>query len=369
MENSVSYSPAIALWNQRQALANSRDRLEALSTSVNWLNDLMLYGWGQWFTTALEFAPDLIVELGRGHGNSTCVFTEAANQLGNCQVVSLCLSDIWHTSTMSGISETVPPEWFRPLDARMGNILDTDFKDLLEGKQRVLILWDAHGFEVAGFMLGYLLPLLRHHQHLVIMHDISDARYCGAEAMGYQNQGIWHGRSAHTERMVLGHFNSAVAQAISILDFTSRNQLTLHSSDHSFYTELSQDQINTLRQELGNDWFNQNGHWFWFSLNEKPLDSLVHFPIYSKENMEGSVERLEAEKQQLEAEKQQLEAEKQQLEAKKQQSEAEKQRLQNYCQANIEQLQNRIKAMESSKFWQMREAWLSVKQKMGLKPE
>jgi hypothetical protein len=36
----------------------------------------------------LAFASDLIIELGRRYSNSTCVFTQAANELGNTEVLS-----------------------------------------------------------------------------------------------------------------------------------------------------------------------------------------------------------------------------------------------------------------------------------------
>jgi hypothetical protein len=38
----------------------------------------------------------VILELGRGQGNSTCAFTEATNlKQGQMRVLSLCLSDNW----------------------------------------------------------------------------------------------------------------------------------------------------------------------------------------------------------------------------------------------------------------------------------
>ena len=349
----TEFSPAIALWNHRQTLANCRDRLQALSEAVGWQNDLQLYGWGQWFVAALEFQPDLIVELGRGRGNSTCVFTEAANQLGNCQVVSLCLSEDWHQEVSPKVASLVAPEWFEHLDAQVGNMLKVDFKALFENKQRVLLLWDAHGFEIASFVLGYVLPLLQTRQHLVIMHDISDARYVDASHMGYKNSGLWHGRCSSPERMVLGHLNSAVPQAVSILDFTSRNGLTLHSSDHSFHTELSDEQFTELKQLFGAEWFQLNGHWFWFSLNEKTSDQQIYFPTFSLEKVQlgMSIESLERKANLLEQDKAALEY--------------KIIHLTNL----IDQFQSRIAAMESSKFWQLRGKWIALKKKFGLKGE
>jgi cephalosporin hydroxylase len=337
-------TPAAALWNNRHQIVETRDRLKALWEAVDWQNDLMAYQWIQWYAMTLEFKPDLIIELGRGLGNSTCVFTEAANQLGNCRVLSLCISQDWDARTKPRISEVVPPNWFDPLDARTTDILRTDVGEMVGNSQRILVLWDAHGFEIAGYVLGAMMPVLQHRTHLVIMHDISDARYISPEYMGYQGQEIWHGGNCNAERLVLGHFNSAVEQAIAILDFTSRNGLELHSSDHSLHTELNEQQALELQQLLGDPLFSRNGHWFWFSVNEKATGEPVHFPkfvppappqptafSFTPSNDEAVL------KQQLQQ-----------------------------AQSHIHHLTARIAAMESSKFWKIRTAWAKLKQSLGL---
>ena len=111
-------SPAQAYWRQRHALSECRDRILALCDAVNWPTDLHPYQWAQLMGYALEFAPDLILELGRGKGNSTCAFTQAANKLesGACRVVSLCQSDSWERESLPRVRQVVPAEWFDPLD-------------------------------------------------------------------------------------------------------------------------------------------------------------------------------------------------------------------------------------------------------------
>jgi cephalosporin hydroxylase len=337
-------TPAAAIWNHRQHIVDSRDRLKALWEAVDWQNDLMAYQWIQWYAMTLEFKPDLIIELGRGLGNSTCVFTEAANHLGNCRVVSLCISDAWDTQTKPRVEKVVPPDWFKPLDARTADILKTDVKEMVGNSKRVLVLWDAHGFEIAGYVLGAMLPVLQHNPHLVIMHDISDARYLSPEFMGYQGQEIWHGGNCNAERLVLGHFNSAVEQAIAIFDFTSRNGLDLHSSDHNLHTELSEQQATELQQLLGDDLFSRSGHWFWFSLNEKAAGEPLHFPKFVPPlPPQPTIPVFVPSDDQSEL----------------------KQQLQQ-AQVEINRLAARIAAMESSKFWKIRTAWSNLKQSVGL---
>ena len=233
-----AFSPAAALWNQRAALAQSRERLTALQAAVDRPGDLRPAQWAQWFAVAREFRPDLIVELGRGQGNSTCVFTEAANQLGDCRVLSLCLSPTWEEQTRPRVAKVVPPEWFAPLEARRANILAFDMAAALGGARRVLLLWDAHGYDIADYVLGRVLPLLQGREHLILMHDISDRRY-SPSSNDYGGRPLWRGNNDGETRVMLGHLNSAVEQAVAIVDFTTRNGLELCSSDHSFHTELT----------------------------------------------------------------------------------------------------------------------------------
>jgi len=268
-----AFKPGLAYWNQRLALARSRERMEGLSRAVGRQSDLSLFQFAQLSASALEFRPDLIIELGRGTGNSTCAFTEAANQLspsGPCRVLSICISDCWETQTAPKIQRLVPSAWFNLLNAVRGDILRINFAKALSGARRVLLFWDAHGFEIAECVLGVILPELAGREHIVLMHDMSDLRYSGKGQSSYNGRGLWKGESAGETRLHLGNVDSAVAQAISILDFTSRNQLTLDSADHSIDLEINQapGRVQEMRDLLGDEMFSLQAHWFWFTLNE-----------------------------------------------------------------------------------------------------
>ena len=126
---------------------------------------------------ALTFRPDLIVELGRAKGNSTALFCQAASRLGDTRVVSLCNSKDWIEESLPRIRAIVPPGWLDRLDARTADILDVDYEQLFAGRTRVMLLWDAHGFELAETVLGRILPLIADRPHLLLIHDISDNRY------------------------------------------------------------------------------------------------------------------------------------------------------------------------------------------------
>ena len=267
--NEPIFNPGSAYWNQRFAVARTRDRLVALSQAVGRPLDMPLFQYGQLFAAALEFSPDLIIELGRGAGNSTCVFTEAANHLGSrSRVLSLCNSAYWETTTVPKVRLLVPPSWFNPLTAHQADILSFDFAEAISTANRILLFWDAHGFDIAEYVLGVLLPMLAERSHIVLMHDLSDIRYTG-QGPEYAGRGLWKGTPGNA-RLHLGIIDSTVPQAISILDYTSRNQLTLDSAEHSIDCEINQSpkRVGEMRQLLGDEIFSLQGHWFWFSLNE-----------------------------------------------------------------------------------------------------
>ena len=283
-------SPATALWNQRETITVSRDRLQALSAAIGRPSDFSLYQWAEISAFALEFRPDRIIELGRGLGNSTCCFLEVANQLGGaaaCRVVSLCETDDWFTHTVPRLEAIVAPGWFAPAEIRLCDILTQDLGPFLEGAQRCLVFWDAHGFEVAEWVLSELLPRLVDRSHLVLMHDMSDTRF-ETVSPAYSKMGIWKGTNAEDQALWLGTVFSRVAQAISIIDFTTRNRLPLHSGAESLYSEIAADPLKmaTLKALLGDQLFSLQAHWFWFTLNEAPGKLVFPTPTVPEDRSE-----------------------------------------------------------------------------------
>lgn len=270
-------TPAQALWNQRAVLAARRPRLQTLLQAVGRPTDLCPFQWSQLLAYALEFKPDLIIELGRGHGNSTCCFLEACDILQPahpCRLHSFCLGDDWFRFARPRLAALSDEAWFEAGRFHWSNICTQDFTTTVADSQRTLVFWDAHGFDVAAAVLGHLLPLLESRSHVVIMHDLTDTRYC-FQPNDYETYGLWSGANAADSGFWLGHIFSRVAQAISIVDFTTRNQLPFHSADESMHTEIGADtqRADELHRLLGDDFFSLQAHWFWFSLNEatRPL--------------------------------------------------------------------------------------------------
>ncbi len=272
--------PGLALWRHRWAVAESQHRIRALRDAVDAPGDLSLYQYAQLLATVLEFQPDLILDLGRGRGNSTCLFTEAANQLGgSARVISICQSEDWESQTVAQLRAVVPDDWFKPLTALRADILQIDYSQLLEGAGRVLLFWDASGFDIAECVLGAIMPLLAPIRHVILMHDISDSRRVSSDHMSYGDAGLWRGEDGSRATIKIGAVDSAVEQSIAALDFTTRNGLTFESADQSIHTDLSPGQRAELRALLG-ELFDTQGHWFYFTLNERP--GPYHFPRFTK---------------------------------------------------------------------------------------
>jgi len=266
IEMAPYFSAARACWNQRDTLAELKPRIVEFARVVDDARSLNLYQHGQLAAAALEFRPDLILELGRGWGNSTCTFTEIANRLGTMRVLSLDQYSNWDR-TADRLKQIVRPSWFGPLQALVTNILTFDFRNALAGARRVLLFWDAHGFEIAEVVLGSIMPELAGREHLVIMHDICDLRYQSTESLSYGNNELWTGGNNTSKFVKIGFVDSNVEQAIAIMDFSTRNRFPLHTADHSLATELSDAQAAQLATLWG-DMFSQYAQWLYFSLRE-----------------------------------------------------------------------------------------------------
>jgi hypothetical protein len=261
-----------ALKSQLELLVEHKPELVRLNDLVSDPGNLSFHQWIQIFAYAVNFKPDLIIELGRGRGNSTCLFTQAANILSQespCQVLSLCNTDFWHSEMAPSLRDSVPADWFDCLTAERCDILSYDMSPHLANARRVLVFWDAHGFEIADWVLGHLLPKIKDKDHVLVMHDISDSRY-HEQSNSYHGHPLWNGIDAANSRLRIGHLDSAVGQSVAIVDFTSRNRLPFYSADESLQAEIGQDKaaLQKFLQTLGSDGFSLQAHWFYFSLNE-----------------------------------------------------------------------------------------------------
>src|SRR5262249_45547690 len=106
-------------YDQRRALAEDAGTLRRLIATVDSVENLAPPQWAHWYGVTLGFQPDLILELGRGRGNSTALFCLAAARLAQTRIVSVCLSADWIVEVAEQVEQIVGSEVFSRLDARI----------------------------------------------------------------------------------------------------------------------------------------------------------------------------------------------------------------------------------------------------------
>jgi hypothetical protein len=260
-----------ALIKQLPVLATCADLIQKAVDAVGHPGDLGLCQWAQLIAFMLEFAPDVAIDLGRGWGNSTTALMIAANLQASqrsCRVISICQSDEWQKTTSGRVAQIVSPHWFDLLEVYQTNILAFDFEKALGDAASVLVFWDTNRFDVAECVLGYLMPLIARRRHVVAVHDISDARY-SSYARIYGKHRLWNMKDSMKGSLIVGDVWSSSEDVVPILDFVSRNSLSLFSADHSLRVGAIEDPDSSarVRRTLG-DLFSAEAHWRWFSLNE-----------------------------------------------------------------------------------------------------
>lgn len=273
--------------NQKKVMREDLDVLVELLGIIGRPNDLTSSQALHWYCLALEYKPDLIIELGRAYGNSTCVFTQAAGRLKDTIVKSFCRTREWEKDKKSKIARVVDKDWSLPLETYCCDITEVDFERHISAGKRVLLLWDAHGYEVAEHMLTHIIPLLQSREHLIICHDVTDNRVFEIPR-SYGGKSFWRGmedfeaNSDKRARVNLFWVNTIVDQVIPILDFCWRNNIEFHSADYEMY-EIKKSYpeiIERIRQEIPVEHFSEVNHWAYFTLNE--AEAPYYFPSSSR---------------------------------------------------------------------------------------
>jgi hypothetical protein len=194
-----------SLWEQRDEIGAATQRIQVLHDAVGAPADLNVGQWAQLYALAIEFRPDLIIDLGRGYGNSTCALTDAANRLGNgCRVVSIGFRDdhAWPFRTEPRLRNVLPSTWFESLTIIEQDVRKLDFSLIYDGAKRVLLFWDMLGYGVSRHIVDNALPALGSRDHLVIVKDVTDGRYHSVEGAHRMNGLL----SMSNEVRVLGEF-------------------------------------------------------------------------------------------------------------------------------------------------------------------
>ena len=174
----------------------------------------------------------------------------------------------------------MPDGWFDDAEMVLGDMLAYDLTDALSAASRCFVFWDAHGFEIAEYVLGHLLPRLVDKPHVVVMHDMGDRYNLGETHRDYGGRRLWNGVNGGASYLWLGDSVSNVAQAISVVDFATRNRLPLRSPDESFRVELTAADDEHMRHVIGDEFCSARGNWMWFTLNDATADVPLTFPAF-----------------------------------------------------------------------------------------
>ncbi|HET6372972.1 MAG TPA: hypothetical protein VFG76_06680 [Candidatus Polarisedimenticolia bacterium] len=300
MTNRSQFDPGEAVWNQRQVVRAALPRLQSFLDVILCQGPRVMLpeDYSKVFATVLEFKPDLIIEVGRLFGNTTCMLTEAAQSLPNASVLSLCLTDHWNRRTLPAIKPLISAGWLEKLDARVMNLLTLDVEKTLEGKNRVMFVLDAHGWQVGEFMLGVVLPRLVRKDHVLFIHDVispthyaevyekywPDAPSRPTDGMeGYGKKGIWKGTDDTWDRFVfMNGLAGMYPEFVAFADFVNRNHLTLHSLEASVRRAIDDhpDRRAEMRALLGETMYSPASGFAWFRLEASRDPSTVRFPTY-----------------------------------------------------------------------------------------
>lgn len=281
-KHAVMHPVSVCLVNQAEGIAGKAERIKRLHGTVGDPQSLTLHQWVHFHALCMEYGPDLVIELGRGFGNSTVAFAEAfegyqTSDGGRGRLLSLCDSRGWEARTLPRLRKLsfLGDDWFDRIDVKRVDIVDFAFAPEVMEAERILVLWDAHGIEVADVVLSRLMPLIANKRHLVLMHDISDSRYAGG-AMQYQGLPFWRGQDAGWDgsaaRLALGWVETTVEQVIPVIDFLTRNGLELQSADHRVHLDIVETPglLERLSKIYPEDFFDPVNHWAYFSLNDGP---------------------------------------------------------------------------------------------------
>jgi hypothetical protein len=270
MSVSQAYS-AFCLDRQLEPAIAFRPRLDRIRTIANEPGNLNVLQGLQLYALCLDYRPDVIVEVGRGYGNSTCVFASAIATAGHGRFVSFDLDNLWHDRTVPRLRASELAAILPHVEARTQDISTADFGPLIGDATKVFVFWDAHGWEAADGVLCRLMPAIALKRHIVACHDVSDSRHVEVHR-GYDGRFFWRGPDTKdiSARYNIGWVNTQEPQFLPLMDFLWRNDCEMHSADQDLVQWRRDHQVRQaeIERAIGADVFAAGCHWAYFSLNE-----------------------------------------------------------------------------------------------------
>jgi hypothetical protein len=285
---------ALCLDRQLAQAIGFRPALDRIRLLVNEPGNLSALQGLQLYALCREYRPDVVIELGRGYGNSTCVFASAIEANGGGQLMSFDLDSLWHELTVPKLMTNGFAKIVSRVDARTQDIATVDFGQLVGDAKKVFVFWDAHGWEAADGVLCRLMPAIAGRKHLVACHDVTDSRYVEVPR-SYNGRFFWRGPDTKevSARYNIGWLNTQEPQFLPLMDFLWRNDCEMRSADE----DLAVWRLNhaarqaQVEQAIGADVFAPGCHWTYFSLNDAKaaltFPALMHKAPQAEESGSG----------------------------------------------------------------------------------
>lgn len=258
-----------ALVSQLNKLVEIRSEVNSALAMLNDKGNLSLAQGLMLSACTIDLAPTLILDLGTGFGNSASVFAIASK--AESRVLTFDIVHNWRASLENHLAPLAAKlECVEPI---VGDILQFDFSQLLSNAERVLVFWDAHGFDIAEKVLGEIMPTIADRPHLIICHDMSDGRFTSPEGKHYGERRPWRGmdefyrQSEQFGYVFTGWPVTLVDQVIPILDFCARNDIEFHSFDYDLHRLLPEEVTKSTLTSLDLP-VHQCFHMGYFTMNE-----------------------------------------------------------------------------------------------------
>lgn len=184
--------------------------------------------WFQLIALTVGFQPDLVIELGRAYGNSTAAFAEGVDRVGHGRVYSVGhdAERGWDKRTRPRLQKYAGREWVDRVEAVHADITTVDFTAAVANASRVIVWWDAHGGELAEFVLREIVAKLVDKPNCIAMHDTSDVRY--------ERTPPDYIRADGERTYWMAQFASPFEELVTLYDFASRNRIPLVTPQEAF---------------------------------------------------------------------------------------------------------------------------------------
>ncbi len=163
---------ALPTEKSRRLFEKQKAFLQDLCERLDAANDFPFDDWEILFHLLENYNPSLILEVGRGAGNTTCVFLDYCHRHSHARLISVDLYDNWHQHSAGLLPQAILEK------AEPHALLHQDFADFnchtVTGGQwdKLFIFWDLSDRDATERLVSKMLPPLANRDVIVAVHDV-----------------------------------------------------------------------------------------------------------------------------------------------------------------------------------------------------